>query len=86
MTESGQARSYRAYAQRDARAGSGDACNTNKDYVFEEAVGGFAITYLGDNEAHSSRYRWRNRLWWALLAASLMRERQIIGESTERIF
>jgi hypothetical protein len=54
MTKSGQARSYRAYAQRDASAGSGDACNTNKDYVFEEAVGGFAITYLGDNEAHSS--------------------------------
>ena len=54
MTKSAQTKRYWAYAHKDARTVSGDACNTNKDHVFEEAVGGFAIAYLGDNEAHSS--------------------------------
>jgi hypothetical protein len=54
MTKSAQTKRYGAYAQRDAGSVSGDACNTNENGVFEEAVGGFAIAYLGDNGAHSS--------------------------------
>ena len=55
MTKSGQAKSYKAYAERDAGNGPRDAFKkTVKIEVRARGVGGFAIAHLGDSKAHSS--------------------------------